>query len=265
MVPLASLAIQGIGQGLSAYAAAKAAKEQAKTAAEQLKAQQGLSYQQLGQNDRQYGQTSNLNRAAQLDQRAVGAADLQKRLSLSPMADQAAYFLQQRAGVPPTAFKPRDYTAGQMPGSGQASGGITAGMNQAAQAMGQYKPGMGGLDTSALQDAVKRMRNESLVPGEYQAMDPNAMRLQSQMGQNMVDATTAKYSKDRLALQAQNDQLAAMIGQMKGGQTANLTQPWDATQAQADAQKEAARKRMLSMIGLGTGGVAGSFIAPKLG
>lgn len=242
--------IGAVGSGLTGYGQAQQAKQNQKLTAAQLAAQQGLNYQQLGQSDRQFGQTSNLNRANALDQRAVGAADLQRRLNLAPLSDQASYFLQQRAGMPPSAFQPRDFTRGTRPGAGAPTGGVTAGMNQAAQAMQGYRAGMGGIDTSALRGAIGRLQDESQLPGEYKAQSADQMRLGAEMQQRMVDAANAKKAGDRLNLQGQMNSLQQSMGGGIGN-APNVLRAGDAEQAERDAEKAAAKKRLMTMLGLG--------------
>lgn len=135
---------------------------------QQRQQQQQFSAQQ-GQSDRQFGQQSNLSRANQLDQRSVGAADMQRRLSMAPLTDQAMSFMQARAGAAPAAFQARDFTRGAMPGAGAAQGGMGSTLNATRTAMQNYRPGMGGLDTSALRESVARLRSQQDIPGMYGA------------------------------------------------------------------------------------------------
>jgi len=124
---------------------------------------------QQGQSDRQFGQQSNLARANQLDQRSVGAADMQRRLSMAPLTDQAMSYMQARAGAAPAAFQGRDFTRGTMPGAGAAQGGMASTLGAARTAMQSYRPGMGGLDTSALRESIARLRSQQDIPGMYGA------------------------------------------------------------------------------------------------
>lgn len=91
------------------------------------------------------------------------AVAVQNRLNTAPMADNAQYLLMSKLGVPPTAFKPRDYTqAGgatnlTTPATGGAADQLAA--NQAASA--KYTPGAGGVDTSALQLLLSKLKNSA--------------------------------------------------------------------------------------------------------
>lgn len=166
--------IGGIGQGQGMREQAKAQRQIAEMQARQ-------NWQQMGMGDRQFGQTSNLNRSQYLDQRGITAADLQKRLAGAPLADRAAYMLAARAGAAPQAFQARDYTQGGMPGAGQAAGGYAPGLAAQGAAAQRYTPGAGGVRTDALQSAMARLQSMAGVPGEYQASDAGQMRLQSEI------------------------------------------------------------------------------------
>lgn len=238
-----------LGGATNAQAQRDAARRQQQIAQQQL----GQNYQQMGQSERQFGQTSNLNRANQLDQRAVTAADLQRRMNLAPLADQAAFFLRQRAGAPPTAFQPRDFTQGTMPGAGRATGGVEAGMNQAQQAMQGYQAGMGGMDTSVLAEAIKRMRDPSQLPGEYMAQTPDQMRADAEIQQRLVEAANARTAGDRTRLQNQINALQGTMG--GGGQAPNVLRPNDIAQAQQDAERQAAQRRLMGMLGIPFGAI----------
>ena len=135
---LGAMGISALGSALGGYSQAQAAKDAAKRQQQQAQQVLGQSYQQMGQNDRQFAQNSNLDRSKYLDQRALGAADIQRRINLTPIADQAAYGMRNMLGAAPAPFQPRDFTRGTMPGQGQASGGaapMLAAQNAATQAL----------------------------------------------------------------------------------------------------------------------------------
>lgn len=162
-VPIAS---EVGGSILSALGGASAANKQRQAARDAQRSQERMSYQGMGQSDRQFGYNANAQRSSNLDQRALEAARVQGQLNRAPMADQAQYLLMQRLGA-----APRDITRG------------TAAFQSAPNpqmAASSYRPGMGGVDTSALQSAFDRLRDPSQVPGEYTPMSSSANRLDGQ-------------------------------------------------------------------------------------
>lgn len=213
----AALGVDALGGFFTGKSQADAARDAAKRQ-QQMQAQQlGQNYQQMGQQDRQFGQNANLDRSRYLDQRAVGAADLQRRINLNPIADQAAFGMRNMLGASPAPFQPRDFTRGTMPGSGQATGGAAPMMAAQNAAMQQYTPGAGGMDDSALIAARNRLQSMAGVPAEYQAQDPNQLRLGAEMQQMQIDAANAKKMQDRIAIQ---DRMTRLQGSLGGGGTA---------------------------------------------
>lgn len=257
-----SLILAGAGALGSAFTGANNAKMTRQQIEAQRQAQQqglGQNYQQMGLQDRQFGQTSNMNRQQQLDQRMASASGVQEQLNRNPLRDRAMYMMQQRIGMVPGAVQPRDFTRGTMPGAGEASGGYAPVLNQMQTAAGQYRAGMGGMDPSAMQAQLAGLRDQSQMPGLYEATTPDAMRYGAERQQLQLDAANAKYAKDRLALQDRANRLAGTLG---GGQAApQLATAADRTQADRDAQKAAAKKRMMMIAGLG----AAPFMPAALG
>lgn len=215
----------GIGQGQAMKAQTKAQKQIAEMQARQ-------NWEQMGMGDRQFGQQANLNRSRYMDERAIGAADLQKRLSGAPLADRAAYMLAARAGAAPQAFQARDFTQGGMPGAGQAQGGYAPTLNAQAQAAQNYTAGAGGVRTDALEAALARLQSMAGVPAEYQAREGGQMRLQSE-----IDEQRERMANDGRALQTTryNDRINRLQRQMDG----------QSGQDVASAQDRLARARQL--------------------
>ena len=260
----ASLIFAGVnaaGSAASGMNTAKMTRQQIE--AQRLAQQQGLgqNYQQMGLQDRQFGQTSNMNRQQQLDQRMASASGVQEQLNRNPLRDQAMYMMQQRAGMAPGAFAPRDFTRGTMPGAGAPAGGYGPMLGQMQTAAGQYKPGMGGMDPSALRAQLTGLKDMSQMPGLYAASTPDAMRYGAERQQLQLDASNAKYAQERVDLQNRANRLAGTLG---GGQAApQLAGAADYTQAEVDKDKKAAAKRrLMSMIGMGMGGAIGGLGGP---
>ena len=214
---LGAMGISALGSALGGYSQAQAAKDAAKRQQQQAQQVLGQSYQQMGQNDRQFAQNSNLDRSKYLDQRALGAADIQRRINLTPIADQAAYGMRNMLGAAPAPFQPRDFTRGTMPGQGQASGGAAPMLAAQNAAMQQYTPGAGGMDNPELAATRERLKSMVGVPAEYAAMNPNQMRLGAEMQQMQIDAANAKKARDRVAIQ---DRMNRLQGSLGGGGTA---------------------------------------------
>jgi hypothetical protein len=208
--------IQGAGSALGGYAQGKAMSEQAKAQREQNQMQSRQNWQQMGMNDRQFGQNANLQRSQYLDQRAVGAADLQKRLAGVPMADRAMYMMTQRAGQTPGAFQARDYTRGGMPGAGQAQGGYAPVLQAQQASAAQYTPGAGGMSAAPLQDAMARLQSMAGVPGQYNPTDVGTMQMQGLANQLREQAAMATKDKDRQKYEARLEQMLGMYPQARG-------------------------------------------------
>ena len=91
------------------------------------------------------------------------AAGVQSRLNTAPLADTAQYLLMSKLGAPPTAFHPRDITQPggannlKTPATGGAADQLAA--NQAASA--KYTAGAGGVDTSALQLLLQKLKGSA--------------------------------------------------------------------------------------------------------
>lgn len=171
--------IQGLGGLLGGMGQGQAQKEQTKAQKEALAMQARQNWEQMGMGDRQYGQNANMQRAQYLDQRGLTAADLRKRMNMTPLADRASYMLAQRAGAAPQAFQARDFTRGTTPGAGQATGGYAPSLNAQAAANQNYTAGAGGMANPELEAAMARLTNMAGVPAEYQAQDADQMRSQS--------------------------------------------------------------------------------------
>lgn len=265
-----SLIFLGVGAAGNAITGANNAKMTRQQLEAQRQAQQqglGQNYQQMGLQDRQFGQTSNMNRQQLLDERLKQASGVQEQLNRNPLRDQAMYMMQQRIGMVPGAVQPRDFTRGTMPGAGASTGGYAPVLNQMQTAAGQYRAGMGGMDASALRAQLAGLQDQSQMPGLYRPADPDAMRYGAERQQLQLDAANANYAKDRLALQDRANRLASTLG---GGQAApQLTTAADRTQAAQDAEKKAAaNRRLMSMLGIGMGsglGLAGAALGGLAG
>lgn len=171
--------IEGLGGLLGGIGQGKATKEQTKMQKAALDMQARQNWEQMGMGDRQYGQNANMQRAQYLDQRGLTAADLRKRMNMTPLADRASYMLAQRAGAAPQAFQARDFTRGTTPGAGQAMGGYAPSLNAQAEAAQRYTAGAGGMANPELEAAMARLTNMAGVPAEYQAQDADQMRFGS--------------------------------------------------------------------------------------
>jgi hypothetical protein len=170
------------------------------------------SYRALGQDDKQFGANFNLSRMGALDERATDAADAQRRLSLAPLTDRASYMLQARAGAAPQAFQARDFTKGSAPGSGAAQGGFAPSLALQATAAEQYKAGMGGVDTSALQAALSRLTSMSGVPEEYSAQTSGNAQLEDVYNSALSDFYSAKLERNRAEAHRKLVALAPQFG-----------------------------------------------------
>jgi hypothetical protein len=89
---------------------------------------------------------------------ATGEAALQAKsqLNRAPLADKGQYLALNAAA--PTPFQPRDYTnQGLNATRGSATGGAAQQLAANAITANSYKPGMGGVDTSTLQQFLKSL------------------------------------------------------------------------------------------------------------
>jgi hypothetical protein len=259
-----SMIVSGIGSALSALSGANQQRTQERISQQQANQAAAQNYQQMGMGDRQFGQTSNMNRQQLLDQRNAQAVQAQTALNLNPMRDRAAYMLTSRLGMPPGAFQPRDYTRGTMPGQGAPTGGMAPVMGAMQTAARDYRAGMGGMDTSALRAQLAGLQNQSQMPGLYEASTPDAMRYGAEQQQLQLDAANANYAQDRVNLQNRADRLASTLG--RGQAAPQLLTAADRTQAAADAEKKAAaNRRLMSMIGMGVGNAVGGLAGAGLG
>lgn len=214
---LAAAGINFLGQGLLGWGQAKGAKEQAKMSQQQAQEQAKINYGQLGQDDRQYGQKSNLDRAGYLDQRAMQAAQLRSQMNKMPLADRAAAMLAARAGAAPAAFQARDYTRGMTPGAGAATGGYADTLNATRTAAQNYKLGAGGLmDNPEMQAALARLNSMAGIPGEYTAQNPMRMRLEAELAEQMELYASATKAKDKQKYAQRITQLRQTLAQMGG-------------------------------------------------
>lgn len=107
--------------------------------------EQNKKGQQQQQN--QFDQTIGLSKEAQDASLAMRAAN---GINRAPLADRGQYLALNAPA--PTAFHPRDWTQGGIGAvRGQATGGAAAQLAANSAASANYKPGMGGVDTSTLQ------------------------------------------------------------------------------------------------------------------
>lgn len=263
---LIAAGVGALGSAFGGYSQAQAARDKARREQQQAAQALGQNYQQQGQQDRQFAQTNNMQRAQYLDDRAQGAAALQRRINLNPIADQAAYGIRNMLGAPPAAFQPRDFTQGTMPGAGRATGGSAPQLEAMQTAMQRYTPGAGGMDDAALVAARNRLQSMAGVPGEYTAQSPDQMRLGAEMQQLRVDAANAKTAGERIAIQNRINQLQASMG--GGGAGPQVTMQNDVAQAGQDRERAQARNRLMAMLGLGgmsLGGLGGAAAGATLG
>ncbi len=213
-IPIIGDIIQGVGSALGGWAQGQGMKEQARAQERQAQLAARQNWQQMGINERQFGQNANLQRSQYLDQRGVGAADLQKRLAALPMADRALYMMNQRAGQTPGAYQARDYTRGGMPGAGQAMGGYAPVLAAQQASAAAYRPGAGGMDAGPLQAAMARLQSMAGVPGEYSAANVGELQKESMVAQLREQAAMATKSGDRRKYE---ERLARMLGVPVGG------------------------------------------------
>jgi hypothetical protein len=99
----------------------------------------------------------------------------------------------------------------------------------------------------------------------YGAQGADQMRYGAERQQLMLDAANSKYAGDRVKLQDRANRLAGTLG---GGAAApTLATQQDVRQADEDASKAAARRRLMTMVGLGgaLGGAIGQFPGAVLG
>jgi hypothetical protein len=257
-----SMIVSGIGSALSALSGANQQRTQERISQQQANQAAAQNYQQMGMGDRQFGQTSNMNRQQLLDQRNAQAVQAQTALNLNPMRDRAAYMLTSRLGMPPGAFQPRDYTRGTMPGQGAPTGGMAPVMGAMQTAARDYRAGMGGMNDSALRAQLAGLQDQSQMPGMYTAQTPDQMRYDAESQQMAIDAARANSAGDRLRMQEQANRLAQTLG---GGQAApTLTRAGDIPQAQTDANRAAAQRRLMGFLGLPLGAL-GAAIGGAIG
>lgn len=221
--PVIASGVQALGSLLGGLGQGQASREQLRLQKQLAAMQARQNWEQMGMGDRQFGQQANLNRSQYLDQRAVGAADLQKRMAGLPMADRAMYMMTQRAGQVPGAFQARDYTRGGMPGAGQATGGYAPVLDAQRASAAQYTAGAGGLDPRALQAAQERLQSMAGVPAEYMAQSAGAMRLGS----------AADQLREQMAMTANDKKRQGIAGKVQ------------------ELQKRAAEERLARLVGMG--------------
>lgn len=206
-----------LGNALIGGGTAKASKEQAKADMRRTEEQSKISYGQLGQDDRQFAQKSNLDRSGYLDQRGLQAAQLRSQMNKMPLADLAAAMLAARAGAAPAAFQARDYTRGTTPGSGAASGGYADTLNATRTAAQKYQLGDGGLmNNPEMQAALNRLNSMAGIPEEYTAQNPTVMRLQSELAEQMELYANATKAKDKQKYAMRITQIKQTLAQLGG-------------------------------------------------
>lgn len=154
----------GVGAYMDSKTAAAALAQREREFQRQLaqrQAEMGMSGEQfektLGQRQAEeatrsgeFGRTTG-NTEAQI------AVQAETAMNKAPMADKAQALLLARMGAAPQSFQPRDITRGIPQFRAGASGGpsnVTATMQNAASS---YKPGAGGVDTTALKLLQQRM------------------------------------------------------------------------------------------------------------
>lgn len=104
------------------------------------------------------------------DTEAQAAVRAQTQLNAAPVADKAQALLLARMGVSPGQFQPRDYTKGTADLSrvSMAPGAnVTSAMRTAAQG---YRPGQGGVDTSAIRMLLAKMKASGFGPQQPTTM-----------------------------------------------------------------------------------------------
>lgn len=206
-----------LGNALIGGGTAKASKEQAKADMRRTEEQSKISYGQLGQDDRQFAQKSNLDRSGYLDSRAMQAAAIRSQMNKMPLADRASAMLAARAGAAPAAFQARDYTRGTTPGSGAASGGYADTLNATRTAAQNYKLGDGGMmNNPELEAARARLTSMAGIPGEYTAKDPTRMRLELELAEQRELYANATKAKDKQKYAMRITQLAQTLAQLGG-------------------------------------------------
>jgi hypothetical protein len=122
--------------------------------AKALAEQQAEFQQNLNERKAEYGRTTG-------DAEAQQAVQDQAALNKAPIADKAQALILARMGHPSTTFQPRDYTKGLSQLNGQATGGPQDAMAAARSAAASYTPGSGGVDTSALEATLAKLRGSS--------------------------------------------------------------------------------------------------------
>lgn len=220
------------GSILNAIGGNSAAKKQAAEAKAAREASERMGYQGMAQSDRQFGFNANMGRSGTLDNRALEAAAVQGKLNRAPMADQAQYLLMQRLGV-----APRDISRGTAAFSSSPDPRATA---------ASYRPGMGGVDTSALQSAFARLSDESQVPGEYGSMSSTESQSDALRAQLMRRFATERdpVKREMLGKQiAELDRVLASEGAGVSGTQGAERNPFEAS----DQSKQEMLDRFLRM------------------
>lgn len=192
LIQWAPIALNAVGSALSALGGASEAKKDRKEQKAARHAAERQGWAGMEQNERQYGYNANMQRGTVLDNRALTATDLEGRLNRAPMADQAQYLIQQRLGM----------------------GNVVNGQNAAAAA---YRPGMGGVDTTQMRATFDRLRDESRMPGEYEAQTGGQMRMTALRDQYMQEFARAKKPQDRQTWERRIRELDRIIGAEASG------------------------------------------------
>jgi hypothetical protein len=129
-------------------------QSEAGTAADQWAKQFGEA-QRVGDRDFLEDQTRFARTQGNTD--AQLAVQAETALNKAPTADKAQALLLSRMGVAPERFQPRDITRGVQQFRAGPTGGVGNVQAAAQKAAAGYKPGQGGVDTSALQLLKQRM------------------------------------------------------------------------------------------------------------
>ena len=122
---------------------------------------------QLAERAKEFAATNALNTQNTAVNEGNDAVATQNKLNTAPLADQSQYMLQKGLSAPPAPFQPRDYTQPGgtnnllTPATGGAAGQLAA--NRAASA--SYTPGAGGVDTSALQLLLAKLKGSGSAFG----------------------------------------------------------------------------------------------------
>ena len=105
--------------------------------------------------------------------KTLGANDLRRQLETSGLRDRTLFALQNRTGLTPSRFNPKDLFNPQAPGSTPSQGGIDfsqlAGLNE------KFEPGAGGVQEEMLRQMLAKLGfGEQQAPQAPPEEDPRA-------------------------------------------------------------------------------------------